>query len=357
MKSMKLILAIVLGLLCAGGSYWLLDSMGGKKKAREKSIPEVATSVVRAEPFEDRIEALGTTRATESVVITASVTELLEGIRFQEGQEVKKGDALVTLEQAEEQALLRQAQLAFDEEERLFQIAERLHGKKAVSQTEYEKQVYARNAARARLEAAATKVKERTITAPFAGQTGIRQASPGTLVTPGTPITTLDDLSVIKLFFTVPETFLNVLTAGQPVEARCAAYPDLLFKGKVSIIDTRIETDSRAVTIMAEFPNPDRKLRPGMLMRVELINRHREAPSIAEKALLSYGKRHFVFVLKPDETVERRQVELGLRVFGRVEITKGLAAGEKVVVEGINKISAGQKVKTVGPAAMEGKRP
>lgn len=351
MKFFKFILVLAAALACAYGVYFMLGRMAGEKKSKPKGTPEINIMKVPSESFENRIEALGTAQAQESVVITASITETVDQILFNEGQEVKKGDILVKLEQAEELANLQQAELSMKEEERLYQIAETLNEKKAISKTEYEKQLYSRNAAIARLDAAKNRVARRNITAPFAGQTGIRQVSPGALVTPGTPITTLDDLSVIRLFFTVPESFLASLKKGQDVEATASAYPEKTFKGKVSIIDSRIDVTTRAVTIIAEFQNADRKIRPGMLMKIELISGEHKSPSIPEKALLSYGQRHFVFVLKNDSTVERRQIELGIRTFGRVEALKGISAGESIVSDGINKISDGSKVSVKSGAA------
>ncbi len=344
MKFFNFIFILLAALACAYGIYFALGRMAGEKKSKPKGVPELSIVTVQSEPFENRIEALGTAKALESVEITASITETVAQIFFREGQEVKKGDILVKLEQAEELANLQQAELSMKEEERLYQIAETLNEKKAISKTEYEKQLYARNAALAKLDAAKNRVARRNITAPFSGQTGIRQVSPGALLTPGTPITTLDDLSVMRVFFTVPETFMAAIKKDQEVEATVSAYPGQVFKGKVTIIDSRIEMTTRAVTVIAEFQNADRRIRPGMLLKIELISGAHQSPSIPEKALLSYGQRHYVFVLKNDSTVERRQIELGLRTFGRVEAVKGIAAGEKIVSDGINKITDGSKV-------------
>jgi len=350
--AVKVIAALMLGLAVAAGLFWWIGhgAAGGKRPMMDMTAL-VDVEKVKAEKFEDRIEALGTVKARESVTLTATVTEFVDKIYFQEGQQVKKGQLLVSLEQAEEQATLKQTELSAAEEERLFQISKRLNDKQAVALTEYEKQLYAKKLAQAKHDSALAGVRKRNITAPFDGQVGIRQVSSGAMLSPGTAITTLDDLTAVKTSFTLPETYLSGVKVGAAVEARCAAYPDRLFSGQVTVIDTRVDSETRAVTVLAEFNNPDGALRPGMLMSLEVVGRSHQSPALPEKALLSYGERHYVFVVNADQSVTKRQIKIGMRQPGRVEVVGGIAVGDTYVSEGVAKIVDGQKVSVNNTAA------
>jgi membrane fusion protein (multidrug efflux system) len=180
---------------------------------------------------------------------------------------------------------------------------------------------------------------------------GLRQVSPGSLVTPGTPIATLDDISLIKLDFQVPERFLAVLERGQGVTARSGTYPGRDFIGEVTSVDSRVDPVTRSVTVRAEIPNPERRLRPGMLMTVQVFLEPRRAIVVPEIAVVQVGTDSFVYRVKPDDTVERAAVQLGSRREGRVEVTAGLDAGNRIVVEGTVKLRDGSHV-VEAPAAL-----
>jgi membrane fusion protein (multidrug efflux system) len=184
------------------------------------------------------------------------------------------------------------------------------------------------------------------VNAPFAGVVGLRNVSVGALVEPGDLITTLDDDSVMKLDFSVPAIYLGLLEQELPVTATTRAWQGRLFEGRVKSIDSRVDPVTRTVVVRALLPNPDHVLRPGMLMRVDLLNRQREAIMIPEECLVPQGKRQFVYVVDPsaDNTVERREVSIGTRRPGEVEIVEGLTAGELVITDGTLKVRPGSKV-------------
>jgi membrane fusion protein (multidrug efflux system) len=189
-----------------------------------------------------------------------------------------------------------------------------------------------------------SQLSDRVITAPFDGVLGMRQVSPGSLVTPGTPIATLDDISLIKLDFTVPERFIAVITRGQDVTARSETYPDRDFAGKVASVDSRIDPVTRSVTVRAELPNPDRLLRPGMLMTVAVFLEPRQAVVVPEIAVVQVGTESFVYRVNADHTVARAKVTLGSRREGEVELRSGLSPGDRIVTEGIVKLRDGMQV-------------
>jgi membrane fusion protein (multidrug efflux system) len=177
----------------------------------------------------------------------------------------------------------------------------------------------------------------------------LRRVSLGSIVGPSTVITTLDDTSSIKLDFDVPEVFLSRLQPGLRVTARSAAWPDLVFSGEVIAIDTRLDPVSRTVTVRALLPNREARLRPGMFFTVTVLKDDVEALMIPEQAIVPERSNQYVFVVGPDDVVERRLVRSGRRRPGEVEILDGLVPGERVVTEGTQKVRPGQQV-TILPA-------
>ena len=174
------------------------------------------------------------------------------------------------------------------------------------------------------------------------------------MVSPGTVITTLDDLSIVKLDFSVPETFLSTLREGLDIEATTSAYPDEIFNGVVTSIDTRVNPTTRSIEIRAEISNDDRRLRPGMLMVADLIKDRRESLMIAEECLVPFENQQYVFVVSNDNTVERIAVTIGRRRPGSVEILEGLSLGDLVVTEGNTSLTSGNKVRLLNEAEVRG---
>lgn len=311
----------------------------------------VVTTTVEEQPWTDQIEALGTTLARESVTLTAKVTEVVERIKFEDGDRVIAGDILVDLSGRAEVAGLEEAQATYKETRQQYERLAGLVESGTVPRSQLDAQVAARDSARARVETIRARLADRVITAPFDGVLGFRQVSPGTLVTPGTAIATLDDISVIKLDFSVPETFLAALAPGQVVRARSAAYPDQEFIGVVATVGSRIDPVSRAVMVRADFENPELLLRPGMLLTVRVEKPTRTTLVIPELALLQIGGQSFVYRVAEDGQVTRVDVRAGARRRGEVEILEGVAAGERIVVEGTVKLRPGIRVVEAAPAA------
>ena len=321
------------------------------------SVQAVFAVPTRQEIFADRLEAIGTLQANESIVVTARVQGVIESINFTDGETVEAGAVLVQFDKDEEQARL-QVELANAEEQRKqFDRIAGLARANATSQARFDEQQAAVKKAQANVQAAQARLADYTIQAPFAGRLGTRRISVGALVTPGTVITTLDDLSVMKLDFSVPETFLSTLEEGMDIEATTAAYTNEVFKGVVKSIDTRVNPTTRSINIRAEILNEDRRLRPGMLMVVDLIKDRRESLMIAEEALVPSDNQQFVFVVIGDNTVERVPVTIGRRRPGSVEILEGLALGDLVVTEGNTDLSTGNKIRLLNEADVRGGAP
>jgi membrane fusion protein (multidrug efflux system) len=164
-------------------------------------------------------------------------------------------------------------------------------------------------------------------------------------VGPDTVITTLDDTSVIKVDFDLPEVYLSRLAPGLVVQARSAAWPDQQFVGSVSSVDTRVDPVSRTIRVRSVMPNDGGFLRPGMFLTVTLLNDTTEALMIPERALIPERSVQYVYVVGDNQLAERREVSIGRRRPGEVEILGGLSAGERVIVDGVQKVRDGRPVR------------
>jgi membrane fusion protein (multidrug efflux system) len=304
----------------------------------------VVVAAVEKRPWVDRIQALGTTRANESVTLTAKVTETVDRVNFKDGDSIEAGAILVELTGRAELAALREAQATYTEATRQYERNVELSKQRTISESVLDTQLAARDSARARMDAIRARLGDRVITAPFAGVLGFRRVSPGTLVTPGTEITTLDDISVVKLDFSIPERHLALLAAGQGIQAESVAFPERKFEGTVTSIDSRVDPVTRAITVRAEIPNPERLLKPGMLMTVDLFDRPRDALVLPELALSAVGDRQFVFRVEADDTAKQVTVKVGARHTGEVEILEGLAEGDRIVTDGLVRMRDGIRV-------------
>jgi membrane fusion protein (multidrug efflux system) len=306
----------------------------------------VITATARTERLSSPLTALGTARANEAVEVTSKASNIVTAVRFRDGQRVQKGQVLVELDAAQARADLAAADAARADSASQVKRSRELLVTKVISDAQFEQLEATLKTNQARVDAARSRVDDTVIRAPFAGRVGLRRVSVGSLVNPGTTIATLDDSSVIKVDFAVPENFLSVLRDGLQVYAISAAFPDREFAGTVTSVDSRIDPVSRSVTVRAVVPNPEGKLKPGMFLNVRLAPDARDALMIPEAALMPEQSRQFLFVVEEGRAV-RREVRIGRRVPGRVEVVAGLEPGERVVVEGTQKVREGGAVREV----------
>ena len=332
------------GLLAACGRG---DAENGQAPGGAPPV-EVVTEPVVTQPFTEQLVALGTVKARESVTVTAKVSEIVETVHFDSGDAVRAGAPLVTLSDNQQRAALAEAQAAADEAQRLLKRQEELARQQLIARAQLDNQRAARDAAAARVAQIRAQLADRVVRAPFAGVLGLRQVSPGALVTPGTAIATLDALDRVWVDFPLPEAQLARAAPGQTVGGRVAAFPGRSFEGTVSIIDTRLDETTRSALVRAEFANADRALRPGMLVNIELGTATRDAQLVPEIAVVQVGRDSFVWRVGADGEVERVVVEIGSRSDGRAEILSGVAAGDRIVVEGTGKLRPGAKISESG---------
>jgi membrane fusion protein (multidrug efflux system) len=366
---MKYLLTIVVTALLVGGGvyYWQTQqpaagggAAGGAGRpeggfggfgGRSQAPPLVGVTPVHREPIYDTVDAIGTAGANESLTLTAKVTDTVRAVDFEDGDYVEAGAVLVQLTNREEEALLAEARANLDDAESQLVRLENIAEQNLLPASELDAARARAEASRARLDTVLARLSDRLVLAPFAGVLGFRQVSPGTLLQPNTAITTLDDISIIKLDFTVPESFLGAMTPDARVLARSASYPEREFEGVVRTVGSRVDPVTRAIQVRAHIPNEDRALRPGMLLTVRVVMAERSALVVPENAVYQIQDRAYVYVVDSDLVAWEREIKTGERRFGTVEVVGGLEEGERVVTEGIIKLRDGVRVRL--PAEQE----
>ena len=323
----------------------------------------VSAAVVQPRVFQDDLEVLGVAKGRRSVTLTAATTQLIDKVRFSDGQSVRQGAVLVELKTTEQDAGIAQSQAKLVQAEREYQRWKTLADKGFASHSAVDQYQAGWLSAKADLDAAKARQADRMIRAPFSGVVGLSDISPGALVNPGSPIVTLDDISAVRVDFQVPEQSLAQIHEGQTIDASVQAYPGQKIRGRIQHIDTRVDERTRAITARAEFPNPDHRLKPGMLIRVSISRGQRQALAAPESAVAVQGDSAFVYVIRAmgERTLaEQRPVVTGLRQDDFVEILEGVQPGERIIADGLNKVQTGQSIRVVaghqrapgGPGAM-----
>lgn len=344
-----------------GGGAMAAQKSGGGGGGRGGGMGGPAqVNVVGAQnkTFVDAIDVIGVAKGRQSVTLTAATTQLVDKVRFSDGQSVPKGAVLVELKATEQSAGIAQAQARLMQAQRDYDRWKQLATQGYASKTALDQREATYLAAKADVDAARAREGDRMIRAPFAGVVGLSDIAPGALVNPGAAIVTLDDISSVRVDFEVPDRYLASIREGQPITARIDAYPGQVIQGRIQKLDTRIDERTRAITARAEFPNPDRKLKPGMMLRVAIAQGQRQVVAAPEAAVSVQGDSAFVFVVTgqgEQARTEQRPVLTGVRQDGFVEIRDGLRAGEQIVADGLNKIQPGQPIRIM--ASQKGAEP
>jgi membrane fusion protein (multidrug efflux system) len=325
-------------------------AQGPDASRREQRAPGGAAAVAvivapaRREKFAAQVEAIGTTRANEAIDVTAKVSNRITAIRFREGQQVKAGDVLVEFDGDQARAALAEADAALGDSRSQFNRSRELYQTHVLSQSQLDQLEATFHANEARVAAARSQVNDTVVRAPFAGRVGLRNVSVGAFVAPGAVITTLDDTSVVKLDFAVPEVYLSALSDGLPIEAHSSAYPDQSFRGRIASVDSRVDPASRSIVARAILENRTGKLKPGMFMTIAVVKSEAEALLVPEQALVPEGDRKFVFAAREGKA-RKTEVQIGRRRPGQVEILSGIAEQDLVVIEGTQKIRDGSAIR------------
>ena len=355
-----LLVTIVLGGLAGAIGYYAFDF---KPKMLATIImgsprpPEtVSAEPARTDRWQPQIAGIGTLTAFEGIDITPQVGGVVKEINFESGQDVKKGQLLVKLDIATEEADMRSITSQLVNAETELARKEALVKKGVSPRAELDNLRTTRDTLQASMDRLRAVVAQKFIYAPWDGRVGLREISIGSYLAPGQKIVWLQKIDPIFADFTVTEADYGRIRAGLKVTGSFNAYPDETFTGEIVTTDSRVSDTSRMITVRASFANPDRKLVPGMYASVLVDSGEPQTVVTVPQTAVTYslyGDNVFVVVpatkvdpnAKPEElAIERRFVKAGSARDGRVEITSGLAEGDKVVTAGHNKIDQGSKV-------------
>lgn len=347
-----LIAIVFLGVVLGGIFGYKFYQFGQMKEMMSQPQPpaEVSATEARTESWTPSIKAVGSVKAVNGIEVANEVPGVISSINFESGDTVKKGDILIRLNTAIDEAAVRtrraEAQLAEQEFKRISDLLP----KRAVSQSQFDESKANFDAAQARVNEADAQLSKKVIRAPFDGTLGIRMVDQGEYIATGTPIVEINMLDPIYVDFTLSEKNLQDVAREYSVVATVAAVPEQEFKGKVSAINTSVNPETRTVRVRATLSNPQKLLRPGMFATIRTLQPKDDEVVTVPRTAVSYNTYgDFVFVIEENDggdlVVNRRSVTAGQTRDKRVAILSGLEAGEKVVSKALLRLRAGQKVK------------
>jgi len=346
--------AATIGLVLVG--VWILFPNGDAKSVSAKpgaAMPPVNVEAVPARAGDVVVEAevVGTLLANESVVLRPEITGRVDRIQFTEGQTVKKGTVLVTLDAGDLRAQFTQSEAAARLARLNFERIQSLRAKQLVSQQAYDEAFSRLAEAEAKEKLDRARLEKAVLRAPFTGMLGVRRVSPGDYVAPGQDIVNLESIDPMKLEIRLPETYARDLAPGKAVRVRVDAFPGETYTGEIYVIDPRVDTTTRSLLLRARIPNKENKLRPGMFAAAVVeLTRREQAVLVPEQALVPSGQEQFVFRVV-DGKATRTKVTVGVRRKGEVEILVGVRPEELVVTAGQQKLRDGRAVSVEVAAA------
>lgn len=343
------LVALPLALVACGGDG------GASTSGGETPGTPVRAATVMADTVIDEIRATGEVEAVQSIELQPEVSGRLVEILVREGAEVRRGAGLFRVDDAELRAEVDRLEAEMELADQALARTRELLERDASSAADLERAEATARSTRAQLALQQTRLQRTIVRAPFAGEVGERFVSLGDYVTPATALTTLQTTDPQRASFQVPERYAQQLAEGQTVEFSVAAFPNRRFAATVDFVDPRVRLPGRTITVKAVAENPERILKPGMFVEARLATQVRpEALVVPEEAILPLGGTTYVWVITADGTVDRTEVELGVRVPGRVEVRSGLSAGDRVVTRGHAMLFPGATVRILDEAAEPG---
>ena len=320
------------------------------------AMPPMPVEVVaaRSDTVVDAILATGQIEAMQSVELRPDIEGRIAEILVREGAAVARGAPLFKVDDAELRAEVARAEADRDLARQSLARTRELLGQKASSQSELERAEATSRSTEAQLALLKVRLDRTVVRAPFGGVAGERHVSVGDYVTTSTPLVMVQTVSPQRASFQVPERYADQLKVGQQVTFRVAALVGREFTGRVDFVDPLVQLPGRTITVKALVPNPRRELQAGMFIEVRLATAVRpQAVIIAEDAVLPIQGSSFVWVVQNGKAT-RRQVELGVRTPGLVEVRSGVESGEQVVVGGQERLAEGAPVQ---PKVIDRTRP
>jgi len=367
-------LAILVGLAVLLGTGWYAWT-GNEVGAQSKEVPRAGGGggtrvlVEKAPAAADKItvRAVGTGEARKSAALYPKTAGEVVAVSFRSQDRVHKGQVLLRLEDTHQQIAVRLAKVAVKDATRQLKRLEKLAPSGTASQARLETAQTDLEAANLRLDQAEQALDDRIVYAPFDGIIGLTDIDRGDRVTTDTRIATLDDRSEILVEFELPEEYAGRIKVGDPVTVRPWTAPDLRLAGEVSQLGSRIDPITRTLRVKASIPNEQDLIRPGTSFETELAFTGKPYPTVREVAVLWSRDGAFLWrVARKDgktETAEKVFVKIVRRDRGRILVDGALNADDLIVVEGVQGLRPGQRIKAIpfdkfvaGDAAPKGKK-
>jgi membrane fusion protein (multidrug efflux system) len=309
-------------------------------------------------PVVDRFTTVGTLDADEAITVTSEIDGIVEALPFVEGGHLCAGELIARLDDDQLAAEEARAAALCDQMRATWERVKTIVDQGAGAPQDLDDATAALKVAEANLALARTRLDKTRITAPFAGLAGARRVSPGAFVRAGQEITELAKIHKLRVTFAVPERLLAAMRKGAPISVATTAFPDVVLRGTIDVIEPQLDPVTRNAAIVARVDNPDELLRPGMSATISVVLKERDgAFTVPSEAVFVEGGQAFVYVVKPDSVATRAPVSLGSRLPDAVEITAGLGGDEQVVRAGHQKLYEGAKVMPVGTRPQEGTTP
>jgi len=309
--------------------------------------------VVQPSAVQEDLQAVGSLRSNESVVLRPEVSGRIATIGFRDGQVVKKGQLLIGLDSTLNEAEVAQYRAEYDLALSNLKRSEDLARQKFISSSAQETAASNAQVAEARLKLAQARLSKMKIISPFDGIVGIRGVSLGDYVKDGTDLVNIEDVRILKVDFRLPERSLSQIKAGQDVEVVADALPNERWQGQIEAINPRVDANGRSLELRGRLDNASGKLRPGMFVRVRVIVGERNGLLVPEEAIVPQGEEFYVYKVV-EGAAKRVPVKIGVRRDAKVEIVEGIAPGDQVVTAGMRLSRDGQPVRVLSPDAARG---
>ena len=321
--------------------------------AKGAAAAPIAVEVFQVKPttVQEELQAVGSLQSNESVILRPEVSGRISAIGFKDGQVVRKGQLLIALDNALNEAEVAQMKAEYDLALANLKRSEDLASRKFISSSAQDTAASNAQVAEAKLKLAQARSSKMRIVAPFDGVVGIRSVSLGDYVKDGTDLVNVEDVRILKVDFRLPERNLTQIKVGQGIEVVADALPGERFSGLIDAINPRIDANGRSLEIRARLDNTGGKLRPGMFVRVRVIVGERaNALLVPEEAIVPQGAEFFVYKVVEGQA-RRIPVKIGVRREALVEIVEGLNSGDQVVTAGMRLSRDGQPVRVLPPNA------
>ncbi len=345
---------LALVILLVGIKGLQISKMMAAAKAMTPPPQAVSSAEVREENWAPVLSAIGSVSAVQGAIIAAELGGVVSEVKFENGGVAKKGDVIMKLDASQEEALLRSAEAEAELSRTDLERTQGLASQKVVSKAELDAAESKFRRLTAIVDQMRSNIRKKTLVAPFDGQLGIRQVNVGQMINPGQQVVALTSLDPVYVDFALPQQHLAQLSQGLEVRVRSDAVPGRVFPGKLTAVNSMVDTATRNVSVQATLDNPDHQLRPGMFAKAEVVLPEKSSALVIPGSAVSYapfGDSVFIIEKKKDEktgketqVIRQQFVRIGEARGDFVSVTEGLKAGETVVGTGVFKLRNGMAV-------------